>query len=736
MARGVQSVTGWLYAVIPKQARRILDVKGCNNQEELVDGLQDYLLEEGGRSDGLAAIFKKSTESSKEKVGSTFNCFTCGKPGHRAVDCWSGKGSSQGTGSTEPNLKEGVKVICFYCKAEGHKSPQCPKKLKDKNSKIKPVRRQAGGRHETDIRLNATVDGKEAVLLLDSGATVSIVPKSLVQIDKWTGGSVTIVPYMEGHSRVLPTANVCFKVGTLEWEEVVAADPEIEDNQVLFSLDLKSARGLQLVLDANQVDQEEIRRVLTRANVKALEQAEVEEQVVLAEERPVVKPLVPVVGNSVEVEDVEFDFNMLGSVNEELGSANEVLSIPPVKEGGAGRVQLIKATMSDPSLVEWRKLADSEEKGFSWKDGLLLQTITTHAWERIQLIVLPKEFRNRVLTLSHERMGHLGARKVKAILRRSFSWPGMGRDTIDHCKSCDQCQKGSKAQARKAPMVERQVMAEPFESMAFDLVGPIDKKAKGGYRYLLTAIDMASRWPEAIPLKSTTARAVALGMVDIFSRTGIPLQLLSDQGSQFIGSLVTHLCRDLHIDQIKTTPYHPQTNGVVERMHGTLGAMLTKASSAGLDWVEQVPFALFALRTAPNRDTQLSPFELVYGRTVRTPLDILYQGWSEDSFLKFDAMEWSDWLSDKLEIWHELQGERNKEAGESRKIAYDRKSVVRELAPGDQVLCRIPGMIKKLEESWKGPFTVLDKVSTVDYKVDLGKGRKKVLHVNTLRSTV
>ena len=197
--------------------------------------------------------------------------------------------------------------------------------------------------------------------------------------------------------------------------------------------------------------------------------------------------------------------------------------------------------MSDPSLVEWRKLADSEEKGFSWKDGLLLQTITTHAWERIQLIVLPKEFRNRVLTLSHERMGHLGARKVKAILRRSFSWPGMGRDTIDHCKSCDQCQKGSKAQARKAPMVERQVMAEPFESMAFDLVGPIDKKAKGGYRYLLTAIDMASRWPEAIPLKSTTARAVALGMVDIFSRTGIPLQLLSDQGSQFIGSLVTHL---------------------------------------------------------------------------------------------------------------------------------------------------------------------------------------------------
>ena len=101
-------------------------------------------------------------------------------------------------------------------------------------------------------------------------------------------------------------------------------------------------------------------------------------------------------------------------------------------------------------------------------------------------------------------------------------------------------------------------------------------KGKGGCRFVLTAIDMASKWPEAIPLRSITARAVAQGMVEVFSRTGIPLQLLTDQGSQFIGSLVSHLCRDLNIDKVKTTPYHPETNGVVERMHGTLGAMLTK----------------------------------------------------------------------------------------------------------------------------------------------------------------
>ena len=146
-------------------------------------------------------------------------------------------------------------------------------------------------------------------------------------------------------------------------------------------------------------------------------------------------------------------------------------------------------------------------------------------------------------------------------------------------------------------MVEREVLTEPFEALAFDIVGPMPK-GKGGYHFLLTALCMASKWPEALPLRTITAKAVAHGMMEIFSRTGIPLQLLTDQGAQFVGSLISKLCKDLNIEKIKTTPYDPECNGVVERMHGTLGAMLTKAASEGLDcWVAQVPFALFAPQT-------------------------------------------------------------------------------------------------------------------------------------------
>ena len=211
------------------------------------------------------------------------------------------------------------------------------------------------------------------------------------------------------------------------------------------------------------------------------------------------------------------------------------------------------------------------------------------------------------------------------------------------------------------------------------------------------------------------------------------MQLLSDQGSQFVGSLVTKLCQNLGVDKIKTTPYHPECNGVVERMHGTLGAMLTKASSVGLDWVGQVPFALFALRSAPNRDTLFSPFQLVYGHQVRTPLDILHQGWAEVSFKELNASEWSEWLTDRLEVWHDVMRERGKDASGKRKSYFDKKTVDRRLEEGDLVLCRVPGMAPKLEESWHGPYPVVEKVSRVDYLVDLGRGRKKVLHVNNLK---
>ena len=585
-----------------------------------------------------------------------------------------------------------------------------------------------------------------------------------MQPSQLSGGSVAVRPFGASVPMILPVADLAFKIGELEWKERVAVAPMLEEEQgeVLCRLDIKSERGLKLVMLANEIEPREVARVTTRSQAKAVEQQEKEDLAAIAKEMPRVKAVVPngqevsdEPGEEVELEVAEqvvlaeqeeecedvlcIEQDASDDENEELYRLRERLEseveivVPPVKQGKHSRQNLVRETKSDPSLQAWRSLAEKGENGLIWKDGLMFQSVTTHVLESELVLVLPKSFRVKVLKLAHDNLGHMGARRVKVILKAlRFSWPGLGKDVVDYCKSCPSCQTCARRSSRKAPMMERNVLSEPFEVMGFDIVGPFPL-GKGGYRYLLTAICMATRWPEAIPMKSVRARAVAGAMLEVFSRTGIPLQLVTDQGAQFVGSVMKRLCENLHIERIQTTPYHPEGNGVVERMHGTLGAMLTKAAKEGQDWVEQIPFALFALRAAPNRDLGFSPFELTYGRKVRTPLDIVHQGWAECEFQQLDVEEWAQWLVQKLEVWHDVMRDRGKEASSKRKEGFDRKAVCRELMVGDMVLCRIPGMIPKLEESWHGPYPVVGKLNRVDYKVSFGRGRTKVLHINNLK---
>ncbi len=119
----------------------------------------------------------------------------------------------------------------------------------------------------------------------------------------------------------------------------------------------------------------------------------------------------------------------------------------------------------------------------------------------------------------------------------------------------------------------------------------------------LTCVCLATRWPEAVPLRSITAKAVAEGLWLIFSRTSVPEKMLSDQGGQFCGKVVSELSRMLGIERVRTSPYHPQTNGTVEQFHGTLKSILGKCVDEGKDWVEQLSFALFVMRQMPHAGT-------------------------------------------------------------------------------------------------------------------------------------
>ena len=192
------------------------------------------------------------------------------------------------------------------------------------------------------------------------------------------------------------------------------------------------------------------------------------------------------------------------------------------------------------------------------------------------------------------------------------------------------------------------------------------------------------------------------------------------------------------IERIRTTAYHPQTNGVLERLHGTLESILGKAHLKGLDWVKQLPYALFALRQAPNRDTHLSPYELVFGRLARTPLDILYRGWRDVDDGELQVSDWVDNLCEHLEVLRNVAYSRATKASRKRKEAYDKGKVDRQLEVGSLLLTRIPGLGSKLEDSWEGPCEVVKKLSSVNYRIkSLAKVRKqKVVHINNVKRYV
>ena len=166
------------------------------------------------------------------------------------------------------------------------------------------------------------------------------------------------------------------------------------------------------------------------------------------------------------------------------------------------------------------------------------------------------------------------------------------------------------------------IVEEPFARVAMDIVGPLQKSGRG-HRFILTLMDYATKYPEAVPLRRVDARSVADALTKIFSRLGIPGEILTDQGSNFMSSLMTEVFRMLGIHHIKTSPYHPQTDGMVEKFNGTLKNMIKKTTDDPKDWDKLLPYLLFAYREAPHATVGFSPFELLYGRDVRGPLDVM-----------------------------------------------------------------------------------------------------------------
>ena len=268
-----------------------------------------------------------------------------------------------------------------------------------------------------------------------------------------------------------------------------------------------------------------------------------------------------------------------------------------------------------------------------------------------------------------------------------------------------------------------------------DFVGPLPRSSSGK-RYILVICDYATRYPEAIALRTIDTPMVAEELVKFFARMGVPEEILTDQGTNFTSQLLHEVYQLLHIKPIRTTPYHPQTDGLVERFNGTLKAMLRKTvDEEGRDWDRLLPYLLFAYREVPQASTGFSPFELFYGRHVRGPLDVLKESWEASKRSTESVVSYVLTIQERLKKLRDIVQENLKAAHATQKAWYDRHSRDRAFNPGDKVLVLLPTSTNRLLASWRGPYPVVRRVSPVNYEVEMADRRKKkgIFHIKMLQ---
>ncbi|XP_060073585.1 uncharacterized protein LOC132553365 [Ylistrum balloti] len=543
--------------------------------------------------------------------------------------------------------------------------------------------------------------GKHVVTVLrDTGCSGVVIRRSLVDAEDFTGDT-KMCTLADGSKLKVDTANVV--VDTPYYQGTVMAwcmDTPIYD------LILGNIHGIRSPGDPNPKWnlEEQVSAVQTRAQ-KAAEETPY---------RPLKVPKVFQEINPIDFKDAQISDGTLAKIREMAVSGE----VKERRDGGK------------PHFFTRNGLVYREYKSPSTQQGRIFKQL-----------VVPSTYRQKVMGLAHDSMmaGHLGAKRTSDRIMAEFYWPGAQSDVTRYCRSCDVCQRTfPKGRVTKVPLGMMPLIDAPFQRVAIDIVGPLQPATDRGNRFILTIVDYATRYPEAVALKGIETERVAEALVDVYSRVGVPKEVLTDQGSQFTSSVMREVSRLLSIRQLTTTPYHPMCNGLVERYNGTLKQMLRRmCSERPKDWDKYLNALLFSYREVPQESLGFSPFELLYGRVVRGPMMILRELCEKevaDPEVKSTYQYVLD-LRERLEETCKLAQEQLRKAKVTQAKFYNRKAKNRVMEPGEKVLVLLPTKRNKIQMQWRGPYGIVERKGPMDYVVSVD-GREKVLHANLLRRYV
>ena len=409
-------------------------------------------------------------------------------------------------------------------------------------------------------------------------------------------------------------------------------------------------------------------------------------------------------------------------------------------------------------IIAWKESRHSRP---AWKDvSVENKSIKTYwsQWDRLSLrnsvlcrrwesetgdevcwqFVIPSNSRKDILHELHtmETAGHLGINKTLERVKDRFYWPGCTKDVKDWCRACDLCASRERpTRTPRAPLRTYNVGA-PLERVALDILGPLPDSDRCNKCSLIIG-DYFSKWTEAYAIpnqEATTAARVLVG--EFMARFGIPRQIHSDQGRNFESKVFQEMCKSLGMDKTRTTPLHPQSDGMVERFNRTIEEMLSKfVAENQRDWDSHLPILMMAYHSAVHETTSFTPCELMFGRQIDLPIDLQLGRPEQENGYQNKTVQHLQVRLDRVQAF--ARG--NMKLGSERhKRYYDHKAQNRGFERSDPVWLHIPrckkGRTPKLQRPWEGPHLVTSRLDDLIYRIQKGpRSKPMVVHVDRLK---
>jgi transposase InsO family protein len=350
-------------------------------------------------------------------------------------------------------------------------------------------------------------------------------------------------------------------------------------------------------------------------------------------------------------------------------------------------------------------------------------------------LVIPQAMVREVIQMVHGEK-HLSTESTLRDVAKLYSFKGMSAAVDAICKCCAICQHAKRSQKLKEPMQEYQLCKwEPRYAVAMDIA---TLPWADGHRYFLLIVDLFARFVELVPLRNQSAESICgafrYGWV---LKHGIPSVLVSDQGKNVDGDAIRQLCDELNIQKRHSSPYHPEGDGLAERMIQTVKSvmrcMLAEKNLDQKKWPSLLAEVAFVINSKENASTKFAPQQLFYGKTLRSPIEASLS--LEDATTPVTPAEFSRALT--VQQTRDVQSARanHTRASAKRKAAYDndRGTEASGIDVGDLVLLKNPRRESGLDDPFDGPFVVSQRRGPnveIEFTDQHGKTARKWVHLN------